>query len=126
MIDLPQARSRPRGCASSSGSVARRYWTCSPHGGVACVWHRWGRRVGQNRSLRAQLDAARSQLEHRGPDGGGTWVNPRRTAGLVHTRLAIVDLAGGKQPIANEHENVQVVFNGEIYNHIELRADLET
>jgi asparagine synthase (glutamine-hydrolysing) len=45
--------------------------------------------------------------------------------GLVHTRLAIVDLAGGQQPIANEDEKIRLVFNGEIYNHIELRSELE-
>ncbi len=71
------------------------------------------------------MHAARRKLEHRGPDGSSTWANTSHTVGLVHTRLAIVDLAGGKQPIANENEDVHVVFNGEIYNHVELRSDLE-
>ena len=45
--------------------------------------------------------------------------------GLAHTRLSIIDLEGGAQPIANETETVRVVFNGEIFNFVELRAELE-
>jgi asparagine synthase (glutamine-hydrolysing) len=65
-------------------------------------------------------------LAHRGPDGAGMWVDPRggRTVGLVHRRLAIIDLACGRQPMGNEDGTVQVVFNGEIYNYAELRAEL--
>lgn len=73
----------------------------------------------------SRLEAARNRLAHRGPDGNTLWIDDSRTVGLVHTRLAIVDLEGGQQPIANEDGTVQVVFNGEIYNHIELRAQLE-
>ncbi len=73
----------------------------------------------------ARLLAARNMLEHRGPDGHSLWTNGTHTVALVHTRLAIVDLAGGQQPIPNEDGSVQVVFNGEIYNHIELRSHLE-
>lgn len=62
-------------------------------------------------------------IAHRGPDGEGFFV--ARNVGLVHRRLAIIDLAGGDQPIANEDESVQVVFNGEIYNYPELRQQLE-
>ena len=63
-------------------------------------------------------------LRHRGPDGNGTYVDPRRRAALGHTRLSIVDLAGGAQPIHNEDESVWVSFNGEIFNYIELRETL--
>jgi asparagine synthase (glutamine-hydrolysing) len=62
-------------------------------------------------------------IAHRGPDGSG--VLQSGSAGLIHRRLAIIDLEGGCQPIANEDESIQVVFNGEIYNHRELRTDLE-
>ena len=61
-------------------------------------------------------------LHHRGPDGRGFLKRPE--LGLAHTRLAIVDLAGGDQPIFNEDGSIAVVFNGEIFNHIELRDEL--
>ncbi|WP_159501566.1 asparagine synthase (glutamine-hydrolyzing) [Microbacterium sp. 18062] len=63
-----------------------------------------------------------SRLGHRGPDGAGYYRD--ETVLLGHTRLAIVDLVGGVQPMANEDETVWVTFNGEIYNHPELRAEL--
>lgn len=63
-----------------------------------------------------------SVLRHRGPDEAGLYRDER--AGLVHTRLSIVDLATGQQPLANEDETLWIVFNGEIFNHVELRAQL--
>jgi asparagine synthase (glutamine-hydrolysing) len=68
------------------------------------------------------LKAMCDRLAHRGPDGDGYYVNAG--IGLGHRRLAIIDLPGGRQPIANEDETVWVVFNGEIYNYKDLRADL--
>lgn len=59
---------------------------------------------------------------HRGPDSDGTGI--RSGVGLGMRRLSIIDVQGGKQPIANEDDTVRVVFNGEIYNYQELRADL--
>ncbi len=64
-----------------------------------------------------------AMLRHRGPDGYGLYRDDR--IGLAHTRLSIVDLAGGAQPIHNEDRTVWVVFNGEIFNHVELRRELE-
>ena len=62
-------------------------------------------------------------LRHRGPDDEGTLaVGP---VGLGSRRLAIVDVAGGHQPMANENESVWIVFNGEIYNHAALRPGLQ-
>jgi asparagine synthase (glutamine-hydrolysing) len=71
-------------------------------------------------------DAARRMVEalrHRGPDGEGT----RRLGPLTlaHTRLAIIDVAGGDQPLDSEDGAVTAIVNGEIYNHLELRAALE-
>jgi asparagine synthase (glutamine-hydrolysing) len=62
-------------------------------------------------------------LRHRGPDGEA--IVPLGPATLVHRRLAIVDVAGGDQPLRSEDGGVAVVANGEIYNHEQLRAELE-
>jgi asparagine synthase (glutamine-hydrolysing) len=69
------------------------------------------------------LEAMGQAISHRGPDGEGFWLAPG--IGLVHRRLAIIDLEGGRQPLGNEDDSVQVVFNGEIYNYQELTARLE-
>ena len=61
-------------------------------------------------------------LRHRGPDGSGMYADAR--VGLAHTRLSIIDLAGGAQPMGNEDGQVLVTFNGEVYNYIELRDEL--
>jgi asparagine synthase (glutamine-hydrolysing) len=71
----------------------------------------------------ARVARMRDILFHRGPDGAGIFVE--NNVGLGHRRLAIVDLAGGHQPMANEDESVWIVFNGEIYNHTQLRRELE-
>ena len=62
-------------------------------------------------------------LRHRGPDGFGIYSDPH--AALGNARLSIIDLATGDQPIGNEDESLWIVFNGEIFNYIELRAELE-
>jgi asparagine synthase (glutamine-hydrolysing) len=62
----------------------------------------------------------------RGPDGAGLWVSGDQRVGLGHRRLAIIDLSdAGAQPMGNADGSLQVVFNGEIYNHLELRRQLE-
>src|SRR5688572_27206576 len=66
----------------------------------------------------------RDVLVHRGPDGAGLWADDH--AVLAHRRLSIVDLAGGHQPLSNETGAIWVTFNGEIYNHADVRAELET
>ncbi len=62
-------------------------------------------------------------IQHRGPDGAGIYRD--RYAGLGNVRLSIIDLAGGDQPIGNEDGTLWIVYNGEIFNYIELRAELE-
>src|SRR3977135_3600024 len=72
------------------------------------------------------LRRMRDTMTHRGPDGGGLWISGDRRVGLGHRRLAIIDLTtSANQPMSNEDGTLQVVFNGEIYNHAEIRADLE-
>jgi asparagine synthase (glutamine-hydrolysing) len=61
-------------------------------------------------------------LEHRGPDSAGFWESPQASLGM--RRLAIVDPATGQQPVFNEDRSLVCVFNGEIYNHVELRQQL--
>ena len=72
---------------------------------------------------RCRLARMRDALTHRGPDGSGLLVDG--PVGLAHTRLAIVDVARGEQPMSNETKDVWVVFNGEIYNHADLRPGLQ-
>lgn len=72
---------------------------------------------------RSTLEDMVSLLHHRGPDGYGYYQDER--VGLAHARLSIIDLAGGDQPIHNETRTVYTIFNGEIFNYIELRRDLE-
>src|SRR4051794_33549319 len=81
------------------------------------------RREPSNVSALERMSAA---IAHRGPDGDGMYIDrrPERAAVLMHRRLAIIDLPGGSQPMANEDGTVQVIFNGEIYNHADLRREL--
>ena len=72
----------------------------------------------------ADLRAMGTAIRHRGPDGEGLEVDAARGVHLVHRRLAIVDLAGGAQPMWNAERTIGVAYNGEIYNHLELRAAL--
>ncbi|MGB0018568.1 MAG: asparagine synthase (glutamine-hydrolyzing) [Terriglobales bacterium] len=75
----------------------------------------------------AELLATREVMRARGPDGAGTWWNLDRRCGLAHRRLSIVDLSDrASQPMTSEDGRFVVVFNGEIYNYLELRAQLET
>ena len=60
-------------------------------------------------------------LEHRGPDGSGTWFSETNDYAIGHLRLSIIDINGGKQPFVSEDQNYILTFNGEIYNYIELR-----
>ena len=72
---------------------------------------------------RQQLHDMAGALRHRGPDEFGLY--RERRAGLAHARLSIIDLQSGQQPLANEDDTLWVAFNGEIFNYIELRDELE-
>jgi asparagine synthase (glutamine-hydrolysing) len=77
----------------------------------------------EGRASTAALHALAAALAHRGPDGSGTFASGN--AGLAHARLSIIDLAGGFQPLYNEDRTLALVCNGEIYNYVELRRELE-
>jgi asparagine synthase (glutamine-hydrolysing) len=72
----------------------------------------------------ADLVAMTRALTHRGPDGEGFHIDEAHRVFLGHRRLAVIDLDGGKQPLWTDEGDIGVVFNGEIYNHGELRAEL--
>jgi len=79
--------------------------------------------IGTNAPQHSLLDAQLKSIEHRGPDDSGTYIN--RGIGMGMCRLAIVEIAAGKQPATDASEQVHIVWNGEIYNYRELRAELE-
>ncbi|MGI8886636.1 MAG: asparagine synthase (glutamine-hydrolyzing) [Gaiellaceae bacterium] len=72
---------------------------------------------------RSRVEQATSALAHRGPDGSGVYVTD--SVGLGHTRLSIIDIEGGAQPIYNEDRTILTVYNGEIWNYLDLRRELE-
>jgi asparagine synthase (glutamine-hydrolysing) len=85
--------------------------------------------IGREPIDREALGRMTAALRHRGPDDEGFHVDERAdgvAVGLGFRRLSIIDLVSGNQPIANEDGSVQLVYNGEIYNYRELRAELES
>ena len=87
--------------------------------GIAGIYHLQTAKPVEEARVRAMADA----IAHRGPDGDGVWTAPG--VGLGHRRLAIIDLVGGVQPMASEDGRTVLIFNGEIYNFLEVRAELE-
>jgi len=72
------------------------------------------------------LAGMRDTMVHRGPDGAGLWISPDRKVGLGHRRLSIIDLSSAaSQPMTHGDGSLTIVFNGEIYNHAEIRRELE-
>lgn len=87
--------------------------------GIAGIAYRDGRKPDV-----ADLKRMTDTLAHRGPDGEGQVA--LAGCGLGHRRLSIIDLEGGRQPLSNEDESVWISFNGEVYNFLELRPELES
>ena len=79
--------------------------------------------IGPSAPSTLLLDAQLKSIEHRGPDDTGTYVN--QGIGIGMCRLAIVEIAAGKQPASDAAEHIHIVWNGEIYNYRELRQELE-
>jgi asparagine synthase (glutamine-hydrolysing) len=74
---------------------------------------------------RGELDRSRDAMMTRGPDGGRTWVSDDARVGLGHRRLAIIDINDrASQPMRTPDERLTIVFNGEIYNYVELRDEI--
>jgi len=72
-----------------------------------------------------QLTKMRDSMIHRGPDGAHNWISEDLKVGLAHRRLSIIDLSeASNQPFCNKSETIFLVFNGEIYNHAEIRNEL--
>src|SRR5215831_11507202 len=68
----------------------------------------------------------RDSMTHRGPDDSGLYISPDRSVGLGHRRLSIIDLtSAGRQPMSDDESRLWITFNGEIYNFVELRRNLE-
>ena len=71
------------------------------------------------------LDRMMEEIRHRGPDSFSKYIDKNDRLYLGHTRLSILDHSGGKQPMPSVDGRFVLVFNGEIYNHLDLRNDLE-
>lgn len=81
----------------------------------------------QRQEFEFQLIKMRDTMKHRGPDGSGVWISNDCKVGFGHRRLSIIDLSeAGKQPMSNYEGNIWITFNGEIYNHLEIRKELES
>lgn len=85
--------------------------------GICGIFH-----LGNQRASESALLEMNRQIEHRGPDDAGSLVSD--AAGLAMRRLSIIDVKTGHQPLSNEDGSIWIVFNGEIYNHLELREKL--
>src|SRR5258707_13309103 len=85
----------------------------------------WVSYDGDLKSQRDVITTMTNTMARRGPDAGGVWID--RHAGLGHRRLAIIDLAGGVQPMQAEEEGrtvASLIYTGEVYNFVELRDEL--
>ena len=75
--------------------------------------------------LSTNINKMSGVLNHRGPDSAGNWIDTNSGLALGHTRLAIQDLSiAGNQPMISNNNRFIIIFNGEIYNHLELRKEL--
>ncbi|MEQ8971774.1 MAG: asparagine synthase (glutamine-hydrolyzing) [Coleofasciculus sp. C1-SOL-03] len=85
-----------------------------------------GFKSGSFKITEPYIQRMRDTMSHRGPDGSGVWVSAAENVGLGHRRLSIIDLSdAAAQPMCNEDGTLWVIFNGEIYNHAEIRTELE-
>ncbi len=86
---------------------------CGIGGIVGLKWHR------------SQIESMANIQSHRGPDNQGLYIDPHHKVGLIHNRLKIIDLSEtGNQPMSNPDNSKWIVFNGEIYNYLEIKSQL--
>jgi asparagine synthase (glutamine-hydrolysing) len=89
--------------------------------GIATLWNMGGRKIQLS-----EIDLLTDAVAHRGPDGRGTWINSTATLALGHRRLAILDLStAGHQPMSGSGGRYRITYNGEIYNFLEIRQQLQ-
>jgi asparagine synthase (glutamine-hydrolysing) len=81
--------------------------------------------IASRRDAGLLLSQMTASIAHRGPDGHGMWLSADGSTGLGNTRLAIIDVEGGKQPIRSCDDQLVIVFNGELYNFRSLRLELQ-
>ena len=79
--------------------------------------------VSKEKNKKSIIKKMNQRISHRGPDSEGFYIDD--DVALAHRRLSIIDLEGGLQPLYNEDKSVAVIFNGEIYNYVELKAELK-
>jgi asparagine synthase (glutamine-hydrolysing) len=90
--------------------------------GIAGIWH-----LDNKKLTTAKLQRFTDSLLHRGPDAGCYWIDNKRFLGLGHRRLSILDLSSdGNQPMSFDNGRYRIVYNGEVFNFLELRSELES
>lgn len=81
-------------------------------------------KANESEKVFRDIDAGLASIRHRGPDGSGKWVSEDGRVGLGHVRLSIIDVETGAQPMHSDCGRYGIVYNGEIYNYLELRSEL--
>ena len=91
--------------------------------GIAGIWDF----NGKNENMENTIKSMTNTLAHRGPDDAGFYTNVKNNIALGHRRLSIIDLSThGHQPMSNDNKNIWITYNGEIYNFIEIKKELES
>src|SRR3989344_315420 len=91
--------------------------------GIAGIWDFNGKNENMENTIKSMTNA----LAHRGPDDAGFYTNVKNNIALGHRRLSIIDLSThGHQPMSNDNKNIWITYNGEIYNFIEIKKELES
>ena len=91
--------------------------------GICGLWFPFNEK---NEDIIYDLKSIASKLVHRGPDDFGIWTDPKHGLGLAHRRLSIIDTSiNGKQPMRSKEGRFIITFNGEIYNHKEIKKKLK-